>query len=533
MKNKRLYNTFFNTHTVSGIVISVALFVCFLAGAFALFQEDINKWEATTKATEITVDYHKVLATLKNVGYTMEGRTFFMQKMDNPTPFVMVISRPVRSTSNTKLLKTNNNLNPNGFISVKIDTKTYRIIDRESAEPKNHLGTFLYHLHYFDQIPKIGMYLAGLISLFFLFAIVTGTIIHWKKISTNFFTFRLKASLKNLWTDAHVALGIIGLPFQFMYAITGTLLGLSILVLLPSSMVLYNGNQGKLLKHLAPAYTSFEKANSPLTNTPNLNELITKAKKELNVEKALITSVNLTNYNDDNSHFMIEFRKSKSNSFYDDAHIIYKLKDETVVQKKLAENSSYKGGAVLHTVRKLHFGQFGGYFIKLLFFLLSIITCFVILSGVMVWLKSRDNKLYQAKRKFNKNVGAIYLGVSMGLFPAIAFFFCITKIFPLEIENRFEIMSNTFFIFWLAYVIYAYLIKDLHKITKTALFLSGVLGLLVPFLNGLQSNLWLWKSLQLGYVNSFFVDVSWLLLGILLIIISMKIKRINNPQGTS
>ncbi|WCC44944.1 hypothetical protein PJW08_01285 [Tenacibaculum finnmarkense] len=39
--SKRNYNVFFNTHTVSGIVISVALYVIFFAGAFSFFKEEI------------------------------------------------------------------------------------------------------------------------------------------------------------------------------------------------------------------------------------------------------------------------------------------------------------------------------------------------------------------------------------------------------------------------------------------------------------------------------------------------------------
>ena len=44
VNRRRLHNVFFNTHTISGIVISVALYVIFLAGAFALFQNNINNW---------------------------------------------------------------------------------------------------------------------------------------------------------------------------------------------------------------------------------------------------------------------------------------------------------------------------------------------------------------------------------------------------------------------------------------------------------------------------------------------------------
>ena len=41
----RLYNIFFDTHTVAGITITAGLFIIFYAGAFSLFRHDIYRWE--------------------------------------------------------------------------------------------------------------------------------------------------------------------------------------------------------------------------------------------------------------------------------------------------------------------------------------------------------------------------------------------------------------------------------------------------------------------------------------------------------
>ncbi|WP_103071819.1 PepSY-associated TM helix domain-containing protein [Aquimarina sediminis] len=528
-KNKRNFNVFFNTHTVSGIIISVALFVCFFAGAFALFQTNINKWENNVKnEINLSIDYEKTLSIIQNEGFIMDGRSFFIQLLDNSAPYIMVASRPIKKQENSNLTKkgfSNPKITPYGPISVKIDPLTYKIIDRDSVEPVEHLGTFLYHLHYFDQVPKVGIYLSGLVSLFFFFAIITGIIIHWKKIVSNFFTFRIKVSIKNLWTDAHTALGIIGLPFQFMYSVTGALFGLVILVLLPSTMVLFDGDQGKLLGYIAPAYKTFDKTNELLIERPNINQLVQDARNELQIDKLAHASINISNYNDQNAHLMAEFRTKSNKTFYDDAHIIYRLRDGAVVSKKMLQNHTYQGN-VLHTVRKLHFAQFGGYFVKAVYFLLSLITCFVILSGVMIWLEARNNKMYQKKKRFNSYLGSIYLGASMGLFPAISFFFCITKAFPVEMENRFEILSNTFYIFWLSYIVYAAISKDYHKINKHALILAGVMGVMIPFLNGYQSGLWFWSSLQSGYIDSFFIDICWFFLGLLSLITAFSVKRL-------
>ena len=74
--SKRNYNVFFNTHTVSGIVISVALYVIFFSGAFALFTDEIAQWEKGTYLRDVsksTIDYDSLLVTLRK-DYELVGR---------------------------------------------------------------------------------------------------------------------------------------------------------------------------------------------------------------------------------------------------------------------------------------------------------------------------------------------------------------------------------------------------------------------------------------------------------------------------
>ncbi|MBN4724627.1 PepSY domain-containing protein, partial [Escherichia coli] len=92
----------------------------------------------------------------------------------------------------------------------------------------------LYRLHFFDQIPfYIGRYIAGFVALFFLFAVIAGVLIHWRNIVSKFYGFSLKGSLKQIWTSSHTVFGLLGLPFQLMYAVTGAYYMLSILILAP------------------------------------------------------------------------------------------------------------------------------------------------------------------------------------------------------------------------------------------------------------------------------------------------------------
>lgn len=524
-KDNRNYNVYFNTHTVTGIVISIGLFVCFFAGCFALFKDNINRWESNEAPLQYQtdIDYERILAAVENEGYSLDGRNYTIQYNTIPVPHVNVRSQPLPTPKDTahsdlKLSALEQLAQP---INLNIDPVTYEQSALSTDTSASQLGTFLNQLHFFAQIPGVGMMLASLVSLFFLFAIVTGVIVHWKKIISNFFTFRLKSSIKNLWTDAHTALGIIGLPFQFMYALTGAFFGLIILIFIPYTFVLFGGDFNKTAGYLSPSFKSYESAGESVLERKNINGLVDNTLAELGKPNIERVRVNLFNYNDKNAHLSVEVRVDDHTLFYNVAINIYRRTDGKLVYQKNLEDASYVEN-VAETVSKLHFAKYGGYFMKAIYFILALITCFVIISGVMVWLVAREKKTYAHKAKFNRNVGAIYIGTCVGLYPAIALFFCLVKLFPPEIDGRFGIMSNIFFLFWLTFIIYAYFIKNTFRISRQALILAGGLGFLVPILNGLQSGLWPWKSLNAGYVDSFSVDVSWIIMSVITLLATWK-----------
>ena len=73
---QRVYNILFNLHTVSGIVISVALYVIFFAGSFSFFRDEIVAWERNEQALNednLPQDIDQILTHLDEK-YVLEGR---------------------------------------------------------------------------------------------------------------------------------------------------------------------------------------------------------------------------------------------------------------------------------------------------------------------------------------------------------------------------------------------------------------------------------------------------------------------------
>src|SRR5690606_26697855 len=82
--NNRNYNIYFNTHTISGIIICAILYVIFFAGSFTFFRNEIAAWQNNTSYKTYREDHKNVDHLLDSLrGQTnLHGRdiTFYMQR---------------------------------------------------------------------------------------------------------------------------------------------------------------------------------------------------------------------------------------------------------------------------------------------------------------------------------------------------------------------------------------------------------------------------------------------------------------------
>ena len=379
--NNRNYNILFHTHTVSGIVISVVLYVIFFAGSFSFFKDEIINWERNESSivnNDIQLNVNVALDSLQK-SYSLSGRDISIEKlaMENR---VNVSLKPSKDSLATKSAKTKQ--------FFYLDTQNYTT---HTYIGSYSLGEFLYRLHFLAQIKyPIGYYLSGFTAFFFLFAILTGLWIHWKKIVSNFYVFRPWAKLKSMWTDAHTALGMIGLPFQFIYAITGTFFMIKLLIVAPNVLVLYNGNQQQLYKDLGYTPTNYKFNNQNSNKILDINDCILKVKKEWsNLE---VNKVYIHNYGDSNMHVSIEGVLPYKQAFTGIGKITFDA-NGTIVFKKSPQKASYLE-SVKNILYRIHYGDYGGYILKVISFLLGLLSCFVIISGVMIWLTAREKKTF-------------------------------------------------------------------------------------------------------------------------------------------
>ncbi|MEM0942002.1 MAG: PepSY-associated TM helix domain-containing protein [Bacteroidota bacterium] len=522
--SKRVHNIFFHLHTVSSIVISVGLFVIFFAGAFTLFYHPVLSWEqgapvdeGDTNASVYKTDYNQVMDSLAAKGYDMYGRSMYTNEKHPGRFQTFYVYGSVDTLANEEAQHSFN------FV---LDKETYQIKEEKQQEG---LGDLLYELHFFYQLGQYGYYLSGLVSLFFLFALVTGIVVHWKKIVSNFFVFRPKTQIKTVWTDAHTALGVIGIPFQFLYALTGSMFGLGIVIGLVGSIA-HDGDMDKFYDVLyGEEYRQISLGDKVDVTTFDYNAYKEKAENRWTGFKT--EYVSFRNLGSTSQQFSLSGSGQIKDNFLSSGEVVYNMYTGKVLHEHDPTHTEYND-AVWGAVFRLHYAEFGNietlshYLIKTLYFLMAILTSFVIISGVLIWLTARNKRnIPEKRRKYNEGIGHIYLAVCLTLLPITAISFIVTRLIPGSLlEHKESIINYVFFLGWLMLSLFFWRKKDNYLTNKFALLSTGYIGLTIPIFNGLSSGNWIWLTFTKD-IQIFVVDLLWFLLSGLCLFIASKIKR--------
>ena len=533
--NLRRYNIYFHTHAISGIIICALLFVIFFAGSYSFFKKEISAWQSNTSYqahSSQPITYNKLLDSL-NQKHNLKGRdiSFYFQEHSFDSYVDMSASKDstlVPKTAPVKETKGRGRGRGRGgdgayfkYNFIKGDSKTYA----ESYD----MGEFLYRLHFLAQLNQVpirigapfGYLLAGVVSFLFLFALLTGLLLHWDKIVSNFFVFRPWSKVKTVWTDAHTALGVIGFPYQLIYAITGIILIFNTAIISPFTYLFYDGKGEKLYQDLDYS-TSNEYTYSyhALEKNINIETYIDRTKKLW--KDPFIKSVIIKNYGDTAMHVIIEGNANRKYSFAGTGRIIYKVENDQVVYHKSPLEKATYIDKVKSLIYRLHFGDFGGYWLKIVYFVLGIMGCVVIISGILVWLVARDKDNVPAyKRKFNFWLANIFLAACLSMFPITALTLIAVKVNPATDQ---EFIYRFYFYGWLLLSAYYIIRKDLKRTNSETILLGSVFSILIPVANGICTGNWIWNTFASGAADILFFDLFSLTVGVIGLISFYKIK---------
>lgn len=519
----RKYNIYFHTHTISGIIIAALLYVIFFAGSFSFFKDDISAWQKgrSAVAQQLKPDYNYILDSLSN-HYNLRGRNFDFYLMRGGHGTYVSMS-PSMDTTISKP-KPKEKMKKRGRGRGGDDDSAYfqfHFADKKAGTYAEgyDMGEFLYRLHFLAQLNQIpvnigtpfGYLLAGIVAFMFLFALITGLLLHWDKIKSNFFIFRPWNKWKTVWTDMHTALGVIGFPFQLVYAVTGVVLIVNFVLTTPYTKFLYDGDSEKLFEKLE--YNKPMKATysyKPMEGSFDMNAFMDQWQSKW--EEGKVSGVHIGSYLDQGMQVGVEMKPDPKKHFAGSGSIKFDVASGKILEEKsLATGTSYID-RVKSIIYHLHFGDFGGKALRISFFILGLMGCLVITSGIMIWLVARDKtNIPVYKRNFNFWASNVFMAACQSMLPVTAFTFIMLKTLK-HIDQ--SVIYNVYFYSWLVLSLYFIARRSLPLMNRQTLLLSAILCLAVPIANGISTNLWIWNTWQQGAFDILFIDLLFLSLSV-------------------
>ncbi|REL25609.1 PepSY domain-containing protein [Thalassotalea euphylliae] len=548
MKSATLKNAL-NAHGWVGLIISLPLFIVFWAGAITLFHPEIDQWakllyydiDTQAKSRGETVDYNDLVeAQIAEYGILAEDRISLRFPNEKMPYLRMFFQVPVEEGDTiTQAAASHQALESNGESEGQTSAPTQAtekapaedkkkvkkefkdiLIDPHSGEVfTDHspfeLADFLYVLHYKLHLPQ-GLYIVGVITLFFFVIIITGVIVQLKKIVKNFFLYRKDQKLRTQMNDMHNVVGVISLPYAIMYALTGVILNLLILVQIPSALVLYKGDLDAIAKD-AGFYAHRGVAATQPQLMPNLHDFVADLERTNNAE---ITGLNLYGYGDKSAVFQTIglYNQGFNHSFSRFYEVATDSYPDTM---NVAEDNVFARG--LSMLYAMHFANYAGTDMRIIYFVLAMLFCAMIVAGNVLWVVKRQPKnAYPKTLAFTR--GAT-LGACLGVITATALSFFLERSLPEAISEREHLIEYVFGATLLLVTIAGFFANNLRGFIGANLLASAVLLLLTVAFEWLVFGKIMIAMITAGYPILGHVSAGLAIIAILLLAIARKVLR--------
>jgi uncharacterized iron-regulated membrane protein len=418
----RTFRLEWDLHAWAGVIASLFLFVIFFCGVFALFREELTVWQEPAlqvPPTDPPPSLDRMLAAVRQKEPLRQGQTVGFHSQDG-TRFMGAYLMDEQAGTQKSLF---------------VDGAT-----QTTLEPHSDLAEQLYYMHFFYRVPQ-GIFVAGLLGIALLIITITGVVIHLKDLRRQLFQFRPQLKLRFSSSDAHKVLGVFGLPFALVMGWSGAILGLSPLLAGGVAQLVYHGDTKPVFAY--GGYPEIERTESGKhVPAPSLDALLVRARSVLGDEHAELHYAGLRLLDDQNSyvHFYFHNRPLEQSVWVAlDAHDGSVLGTRSTLEAPAESFSS--------TLFELHYGQYGGLALKLLYALLALAVCAVVITGNLIWLERRDPR---RERWSNRALEKLTIGVSSGLLTATASYFVANRTLPWSMPERAELEFAIFLASWSA-----------------------------------------------------------------------------------
>ncbi|MGB0895116.1 MAG: PepSY-associated TM helix domain-containing protein [Parashewanella sp.] len=527
MKSKTI-KKLYTLHTWVGIITGILLFVLAFTGSLSVFaRPELKLWANPTTQEGKVFDAVKVESLVQKYAKEvpkqyLEEVTVFLPNVRNFNYLTVLYEDHHDEGQKTPEMGVVYEFDPNSY---ELISKKEGKVDQLFRSRKTDMADFIARFHGDLHLGRpLGLLLTGVLGLTLMLSVVTGFIIHRKKLA-QLFTFRRTKSTSLLLNDGHKVLGIWGMLFHGMIGFTGAFLGLVIIILVPAAaFVSFNGDQDKLLEAVnatPEAQLSHQYAATPIAT------ILTQERK--NNPEANLTSITFDGLNDKTGLALISTFGGHNMAFQTS---VYHAADAGFVER-FSNLSKLEGhsGPIIDLMFPLHYGNFGGAFIKIVWAILGITTALLPVSGMMLWVKrglNANNPRYSVST-YNR-VNKLMLGTCGGVILACAALFPAQLVLSQisSIERLGYALGWVFFTTWLAATIAALIFTNIKSTLTGLTYLTATCLLsIIPLKIGLYQYYQI-ATLTSTNMTALVIDGFCLLFGIWML---MKLKKVSSSTS--
>lgn len=442
-------------HSWAGVVIGGLLFAIFWMGTLSVFDREIDRWMmpmTRIAATEVpSLDAIRPLVDRLASGADQWLVTF-------PTDRVPTLQLSVRDKQR--------------------EIRETRLVDPASGmlleEPGTLGGTgFFFPFHYSLHVRAfdLGYWLAGFAGMAMLVMCVSGVIIH-KRIFADFFTLRIVRKPQRTTLDLHNVTGVLGLPFNFMIALSGLIIFMEVFIPSPQQIAYRSASadEGKAA-FTAEAFGRFEReAVGRPAGLASLDTMQVEAMRRWNGERP--ATVRVVNAGDAAGY--VEMRRAHDkratmhiDRLYFDAPSGRVIADLRTDKPAITVQRFFSG---------LHFIQFRHWTLRWLYFLGGLAGCVLIATGFLFWVQSRRKRHAKLGLRGVTIVEALAAGSTTGIIIATLGFLIANRLLPRGMAEREMAEMWVFYAVWVAAFGHAWARRRRVWVEHSWLIAAGALG---------------------------------------------------------
>ena len=506
MLAKDRYLRLYDLHSWMGILFGFFIYVVAFTGTVALFYEEIKPWEDPSKR----LHYFKERVVIQG---KLEA---FID--EHKSKGELVINRFIFPTESAPYYRIRSSVNDENDKNESIEEKWHSSTLELLPDRKYGLSLWLRNIHRNLMLPsKIGGALVGISGVLMLVLTITGILSHGR-IVTDFFKLRFKRSKRLKWQDSHKVLGIFGLPFTIMISFTGALLG-AVAILAPIVAIIAFQGDTEMLKAEMTIKPSEKAGVSALMIS--MDSIQNRVHPTSGV---LPKHVVIRNYGDKNAEFRVVY-EAQSGLKHINSILIDGVTGKVITPQK-SIHSDTTANQIIDAMVPLHYATFGGISLKWVYAVLGIALCLMTASGTMLWVEKRINSNKSNRSSnFYKRVSQANIGICMGFPIATAAILYHDKIYYGPEIDRLYWTGVTYFTAAIGIFIISFFLRNGYCAVKIFSRLLGIMLLGAPLLNIITTGSTFWPyKLSTGELQSYLVDISILVIGIIVLFFGFKLK---------